>query len=275
MPKNRDDMMSKVEKNFSELVDEIAWQWRQAKHPVVFTGAGMSTESGLPDFRSSKGLWTFNFEKLATLNALGRVPHEFYRFYQSRIAQSLEVSPNIGHTLLADMEQQGLVRTVITQNVDGLHQQAGSGSVIELHGTLRTVSCLDCGTVVDSKTMLPVTMTSDTGSDAGRYECGKECKCSRCGGLLRPAVILFGETLPEQAWQDAVKASMNADFFIALGSSLLVSPANYCPRLAVENGAKLLIINNDPTPLDDIATWVIHKPIGAVLTDIAKRLDDR
>mgnify|MGYP003591623382 CR=1 FL=1 len=262
----------KMSENFSELVDKIVRQWRQAKNPVVFTGAGMSTESGLPDFRSAKGLWKFKPEQLATLDALRRVPHEFYRFYQSRIAQSLEVSPNIGHTILADLEKQGRIRTVITQNVDGLHQRAGSGSVIELHGTLRTVSCLQCGTEVDSKTMLPASMTSEKYSNAGSYEYGKECECSRCGGLLRPDVILFGESLPEQAWQDAVRASMNADFFIALGSSLLVSPANYCPRLAVENGARLLIINNDPTPLDDIATWVIHKPIGAVLADIAKRL---
>ncbi|EAX48799.1 Silent information regulator protein Sir2 [Thermosinus carboxydivorans Nor1] len=251
-----------------EVLREIAAAWRSANNIVVFTGAGMSTESGLPDFRSKQGLWKDRPETLATLAALKAKPDEFYFFYQWRIARLWEVQPNPGHLALAELAQAGFVTKLVTQNVDGLHQRAGSQGVAELHGTLRTVSCIKCGSQYDSRQMLPHNDTWEEDYKAGRYRHGSECYCPRCQGQLRPDVVLFGESLPDTAWNEAVRWSRKADFFVVIGSSLVVSPANYLPQLAVEQGAKLLIINSDSTPLDDAAAWVIREKAGEVLTGI-------
>ena len=253
-------------------LDAIINAWTKAKNPVVFTGAGMSTESGLPDFRSAQGLWKTRPENLATLTALKNNPNDFYYFYQWRIARLWDVSPNAGHLSLASMQQLGLINKLITQNVDGLHQRAGSTNVIELHGSLRTVSCMGCKSEFKSTIMLPARETWEEEYITGVYQYGSECFCPQCKGILRPDVVLFGEQLPRENWDDAVAASKDADFFVALGSSLTVSPANFCPQLALESGAKLLIINNEPTPLDDKATWVVNESIGDVLSVIATRM---
>lgn len=248
------------------VLKQIVDSWKNAKTPVVFTGAGMSTESGLPDFRSQQGLWKTRPESLATMDALETRPNDFYFFYQWRIAELSKVQPNAGHLILAALERAGTIQKLITQNVDGLHQRAGSKKVIELHGSLRTVRCRMCKTVSDSRTILPIADGWQSDYAAGRYRYGEECKCSKCGGLLRPEVVMFGESLPETAWKKAETISKKADFFVVLGSSLAVSPANYCPQLALANGAHLLIINQEPTTLDDQATWVIRDSIGKVLS---------
>lgn len=257
---------------FQNDLDEIVAVWLRAKTPTIFTGAGMSTESGLPDFRSAQGLWKTRPERLATLEALQGMPNEFYFFYQWRISRLWAALPNAGHLALASLQQQGYADEIITQNVDGLHQRAGAKNVIELHGSLRTVRCLECDADFDSRDMLPCSDTWESEYAAGNYQFGKECQCSQCGGLLRPNVILFGEQLPHNSWNQAITASKKADFFVALGSSLTVSPANLCPQLAVENDAKLLIINNDPTPMDHKATWVIRENIGDVLSAILEKI---
>ena len=246
---------------FTQIVDA----WKQAKTPVVFTGAGMSTESGLPDFRSQHGLWKTRPASLATLAALEKQPNDFYFFYQWRIAQLLQVQPNAGHLALTALEKDGYIQQIITQNVDGLHQRAGSKKVIELHGSLRSVRCLQCNTVLDSRTMLPSGDTWESEYSAGRYRYGKECICPICGGLLRPEVVMFGESLPEASLEEATAISRRADFFVVLGSSLAVSPANHCPQLALNNGAKLLIVNQEPTELDAQANWIIRDGIGEFL----------
>ncbi|MCX7779549.1 MAG: NAD-dependent deacylase [Negativicutes bacterium] len=256
-------------------VAEIAAAWEQAQSPVVFTGAGMSTESGLPDFRSAQGLWKSRPESLATMTALKTQPDEFYFFYQWRIAKLRDVSPNIGHHSLALLERLGLVTALITQNVDGLHQQAGSVKVTELHGSLRTVSCLNCAAQYESTVLIPQHSAWEEAYKAGLYHYGSECLCPKCNGFLRPDVVLFGEQLPQESWEKAVKACENSDFFVVLGSSLAVAPANVCPQLAVRNGAKLLIVNNDPTPLDELATWVVRASIGDVLAAITGRLEQK
>lgn len=264
--------MNKEGNNASlDKLAEIAAAWAKAKQVVVFTGAGMSTESGLPDFRSAQGLWKVRPESLATLEALKRQPDEFYFFYQWRIAKLWQVIPNPGHHVLAALESTGNM-TVITQNVDGLHQRANSENVIELHGSLRTVRCLQCCSVYDSRTLLPLNPDWEEAYKQGRYHFGAECRCVKCGSLLRPDVVLFGENLPDQAWEKAVTNSSNADFYVVLGSSLVVSPANYLPQLALENGAKLLIINQEPTPLDHSAEWVINGSIGSVLSAIKDKI---
>lgn len=228
----------------------------------------MSTESGLPDFRSATGLWKCRPETLATLEAHRHMPDEFYFFYQWRIAKLWGVKPNLGHELLARIQNEGGLRSVITQNVDGLHQRAGSQEIVELHGTLRTVSCLCCGTHYNSKVLLPRNEDWESEYRSGSYHYGDECKCPKCDGLLRPDVVLFGEALPESAWSKAMSLCNDADFFVVIGSSLAVSPANMCPQIAKANGAKLLIINQEPTALDDLADWVIHESSGKALSDI-------
>lgn len=257
---------------YRSLLAEIAQAWRSAKHAVVFTGAGMSTESGLPDFRSAQGLWKMRPESLATLDAMRRQTDEFYFFYQWRIAKLWEVRPNPGHLALAELELKRHLKAVITQNVDGLHQRAGSDNVLELHGSLRTVSCTSCYTAIDSRALLPERDLWEAEYAAGKYHHGQECHCRNCQGLLRPDVVLFGESLPRQALNNAFEHSEATDFFVVVGSSLAVSPANICPEMAVSSGAKLLIINREPTPLDAQADWVIRRDAAGVLEALTKKI---
>lgn len=251
-----------------KYIAEIAKYWLNAKKTVVFSGAGMSTDSGLPDFRSAQGLWKLRPESLATMKALRTMPDEAYYFYQWRIDKLWGIKPNKGHEIIARLQAQGLVSSILTQNVDGLHQRAGNTDVIELHGTLSTVSCISCQAVYDSRQLLPTAALPASSFPADGYKHGMECYCPKCQGMLRPDVVLFGEQLPQLAWERSMSASQSADLFVALGSSLVVSPANYCPEAAVSNNAKLLIVNNEPTPLDELATWVIRKNISSTLEKI-------
>lgn len=272
LEQNNKQQMMRNDKRSITNIDAIVDTWGKSKRVVIFTGAGMSTESGLPDFRSASGLWKSRPESLASLNALKNQPDEFYFFYQWRIARLWEATPNLGHSALKSLQTTGFIHRVITQNVDGFHQRAGSDNVTELHGSLRTVSCTRCNAQFDSKRLIPVDPNWENNYNEGKYNYGKECYCEHCKGLLRPDVILFGEQLPEQAWIDAVKWSKAADLIVVLGSSLTVSPANLCPQWAIENGAKLLIINNEATALDTKATWVIRGGIGSAVQAIKERL---
>ena len=217
---------------------------------VIFTGAGMSTESGLPDFRSNGGLWkqSRRFEELASRDALETDYDEHVAFYRWRIEMLAAHAPNDGHRVLADWQRRGLVDTIVTQNVDGFHTQAGATGVLELHGTLANVRCDRCGAVRPAADFL---------DDAG-------LACA-CGGKRRPGVVLFGEALPDATLRAAQTAAKRASLFLVLGSSLLVSPANRLPQAAVQRGAPLVIINRDPTPLDRIARLVINESIGETL----------
>jgi NAD-dependent deacetylase len=237
----------------------IASWLTNSRKTVVLTGAGMSTESGLPDFRSPRtGLWArFNPSELATVDALHHRHESFVEFYQYRIRTLQQCQPHNGHRLLADWEQRGIVRTIVTQNVDGFHQQAGSQCVIELHGSLRTVHCQQCGQKQPSHVYLHGVLTCE------------------CGGVLRPSVVLFGEPLPERTITQAWEEARQADLFLVLGSSLQVSPANQLPFVAKQNGAKLVIINWEPTELDHLADAVIHqRKIGEVLKEIDQQLTE-
>ena len=254
------------------VIDEIASVWRNAVTTVVFTGAGMSTESGLPDFRSKQGLWKQRPESLATMAALQQTPDEFYFFYQWRIQQLWSVEPNAGHLALAQLERANKVSHVITQNVDGLHHRAGSSRVSELHGSLKTVSCLKCQSRFDSRQLLPPMEGWEASYQSGSYHHGAECRCPECDGLLRPDVVLFGESLPDDAWKTSQEWSSQAGLFVVIGSSLVVSPANYLPQMAVEAGAKLLIINQEPTPLDQLATWTIGVKAAEIVPVIAQAI---
>jgi NAD-dependent deacetylase len=234
----------------SDKAAELARLVGAHRPAVVFTGAGMSTESGLPDFRSNGGLWkqSRRFEELASVEALETDYDEHVAFYRWRIEMLAGHEPNDGHRVVADWQRRGLVGTVITQNVDGFHTRAGAEGVLELHGTLANVRCARCGGERPAAEFL---------EDAG-------LACA-CGGKRRPGVVLFGEALPEAPLRAAQTAAKRTSLFLVLGSSLAVSPANRLPEAAVQRGAALVIINHDPTPLDRIATLVINASIGETL----------
>lgn len=230
---------------------------KSSRHTVVFTGAGMSTESGLPDFRSRhNGLWKKKDpSQIATTKALNENVEAFVEFYRERVLGVKEFGPHQGHYILAKWEQQGFIRSIITQNVDGFHQEAGSKRVAELHGTLQKVHCQTCGREYSSENYV-----------------NNDFYCE-CGGVLRPNIVLFGEALPQEAFQFALEEAEKADLFIVLGSSLSVTPANQFPLIAKENGAKLVIVNMEPTQFDRYADQVIHdKNIGQLLIELDKKI---
>lgn len=228
---------------------ELAKLLRTSGPAVVFTGAGMSTESGLPDFRSSGGLWrNRRFEELASRESLSSRYDEFVEFYRWRMQMLTEHEPHAGHRVVADWQRRGLVGALITQNVDGYHTAAGARDALELHGTLRLVRCETCDSEASAAAFLAPN--------------GEACPC---GGRRRPGVVLYGEALPEETLSAAVEASRSARLFIVLGSSLLVSPANLLPQMALAAGAPLVIVNRDPTPLGPRATLEIRSAIGEVL----------
>ncbi len=240
------------------MSEELISLWRQAKHVVILSGAGMSTESGLPDFRGPNGLWKGKAAiDLASINALLENPQEFYDFYRQRLLNLSQAKPNRGHDILARLEKQGHVKSVLTQNIDGLHQKAGSENVLELHGNLREAICIRCGRKesidILEKENIPL--------------------CPVCQGYLKPGVVLFGESLPEQEFRQAVAESYRADLFIVLGSSLEVGPVNMLPKLAIETGSYLAIINMTATPLDSLAAVVLHERIGIVLGEVVEELE--
>jgi len=221
---------------------------------VVFSGAGMSTESGLQDFRSKTGLWSnVDPTALASVDALKNNYEQFVSFYKSRLLVPENVKPNTGHILIAQWERDGFIKGIITQNVDRLHQEAGSINVAELHGSLEPVRCYRCGRIAHKDDFI------------------QEKKCP-CGGRLRPGIVLFGEMLPESEILKAELWSNNCKFFVVLGSSLTVSPANFFPQKAKQAGANLVIVNNEKTPLDNIADFVVNRSIGKFLNEVQEFL---
>ncbi|MBS4198081.1 NAD-dependent protein deacylase [Bacillus sp. FJAT-49732] len=233
-------------------------QWlKDSNYTVILTGAGMSTESGLPDFRSAgKGLWTKKDpSQIASTEALNKNVEEFFQFYRHRVLGLNQAKPHQGHEILAKLEKQGLIKSIITQNIDGFHSEAGSQKVVELHGTMKRVHCQSCG------------------KEYGNEKYANEEFICECGGKLRPSVVLFGEMLPEEALIQAAEESEKADLFIVLGSSLTVTPANQFPIIAKQNGAKLVIVNMEPTDFDIYADLVINNSkIGELLKEIEKDL---
>ncbi len=226
----------------------------KAKNIVFFGGAGVSTESGIPDFRGNSGLYTDSDEdgvSPETILSIGYFmshPEKFYKYYRSNMLYP-DVQPNDAHIALARLEQEGKLSAVITQNIDGLHQKAGSKNVIELHGTSLTNSCIRCGKKYDMKYI---------------YEGTGLPKCT-CGGLIRPDVVFYGEGLDVSAITDAKKAISNADVLIVGGTSLIVQPA--ASLINYYNGDDLIIINQTPTPYDEYAKIVIREPIGKVFCE--------
>lgn len=226
---------------------------------VFFTGAGISTESGIPDFRSPGGLWTkyqpIEFQDFVRSAEMRR---ESWRRKFAMEETFQQAEPNRGHRAVEKLMRDGKGRFVITQNIDGLHQASGVADekVIELHGNSTYAKCLDCGTRME------LTEVRDTFADDETLPV-----CHKCGGMIKTATISFGQAMPVAEMGLAEQAVMAADLIIVLGSSLVVYPAAAFPQIARQNGAKLVIINNDPTDQDDTADLVIHESIGTALGD--------
>lgn len=242
-----------------ESIAAVAKWLSTARSAVAFTGAGISTESGIPDFRSPGGVWskyrTVYFDEFLE-SAEAR--HEYWRQKCEAHREFAAAGPNAGHRVLAEWESAGRIRGVITQNIDELHQQAGSRNVLELHGTARRAACLDCSARFDIEPFVAQFLAENRVPD-----------CPECGGRLKHATISFGQSLPAEVLMNANRWSREADLFLAIGSSLVVTPAADLPRNAKERGARLVIINRDPTPLDYLADATLSGSIGAVLTAIA------
>lgn len=222
---------------------------------VVFTGAGISTESGIADYRSKGGIWD-RFQPVTIQEFLAdeEKRREYWRRKKEMFAEMRDAQPNAGHLAIARLEQQGKLVGVITQNIDGLHQKAGPQKVLELHGTNREVVCLTCGRVDPFDPVYE------------RLQGGEEIPlCLSCGGLLKPNTISFGQALDPDILHLAVNWARSADLLLAVGSTLIVEPAASLPRIAKQAGAKLAIVNRDPTPLDSMADLVLRGTAGPVL----------
>jgi NAD-dependent deacetylase len=241
-------------------LDEVAGWLRDARAVVAFTGAGISTESGIPDYRSPGGIWATN--RVVYFSEFLVDPDARYEYWRQKAIAHRDFAasqPNVGHRILAQWEQAGRLLGVITQNIDGLHQLAGSRTLFELHGTARQVGCLSCRTRFDVEPWV-----------AYFNERGEVPACPECGGLLKHATISFGQQLDPEQLQGAAAIARRADVFLAMGSSLVVEPAASLPRLSKQRGAKLIILNREATQLDAWADAVIHAPLGETL----ERLDE-
>ncbi len=241
-------------------IEALATDIKNAKHIVAFTGAGISAESGIPTYRGEGGLWTkYDPSKYASIGYFLQNPSYYWNFFKDvRYPILKKVKPNKAHLALVEMENAGKLKTVITQNIDGLHQEAGSSSVIELHGTTRTIICMDCS------------KKYKIGEAFIKLEKQIPPLCSECNGILRPDVIFFGEMLDPEILRDAYAAAASCDLLLAVGSSLVVYPAADIPMRAKQAGAKLAIINIDSTPLDSVADYVINDAAGKFLPLIIK-----
>lgn len=235
---------------FRSMLDE-------SERVVFFGGAGVSTESGIPDFRSEAGLYktqdgqSYSPERLLSHSFFMRYPDEFYRFYKAKMIYP-EAKPNAAHLALAKLEEQGKLKAVITQNIDGLHQAAGSKNVLELHGSIHRNYCMDCkeeysiNAVINSEILVPL--------------------CSDCHGIIRPDVVLYEEPLDSEVMQKTAEYIADADMLIVGGTSLVVNPA--ASFISLYRGDKLVLINKTPTPYDDKANLIINDSIGKVLGSV-------
>jgi NAD-dependent protein deacetylase/lipoamidase len=242
----------------SSAIEKVTAWLGEAQRAVVFTGAGMSTESGIPDFRSPGGVWSrYKPVYFQEFMASAEARFEYWRQKSEAADDFVQAKPNAGHQTIARWEAAGRIVGVITQNIDGLHQDAGSHNVLELHGTARWVTCLDCGERFEPLPLLETFRSTQTVPP-----------CAACGGILKSATVSFGQSLPADVLDASHALAAASDLFLAIGSSLVVYPAAGLPDVARRAGARLVIINRDPTDFDEAADAVIREPIGATLARI-------
>lgn len=252
---------------FERHTDKISYAAaliRQAEYLVAFTGAGISTDSGIPDFRSpSSGLWA-NADPMSVGSIFGfkRNPQAFYDWVAPLTGTILNARPNAAHLALDRLERLGYLKSVITQNIDMLHTRAGNQCIFELHGHMRTATCIHCFTLFDGEPIMRQFLID-----------GQVPQCKICGGVIKPNVILFGEQLPVREFQNAQEAARRSDVMIVIGSSLEVAPAGDIPIMAARRGAKLIVLNLEPTPADRLADVVIHARAAEILPEIVRQVE--
>ncbi len=256
------------EQQLDILADRVAGLIINAKRVVIFTGAGISTESGIPDFRSPGGIWErfdpddFTYQKFVANPESRRKQWRMLR----EGGLTTEAKPNPAHYAIAELDRLARLDCVITQNVDNLHQKAGvpSNKVFELHGNMQWAICLSCGKRYPFEQV------------KARLDKGEEIPdCEACHGILKPDAVFFGESLPEKVLREATYHSSKCDLFIVIGSTLVVYPAAYMPTYAVDSGAKLVIINLSSTPMDHQATALIRAKAGKTMSEVIKRVKEK
>ncbi|HER24388.1 MAG TPA: NAD-dependent deacylase [Candidatus Atribacteria bacterium] len=242
-------------------VNLVAELIKESKYAVVLTGAGVSTGSGIADFRTpGKGIWE-NVDpfKVTSIAAFKENPQRFYHFYRPRIEMLSRVFPNLAHQAIAQLEEMGYVKYLITQNIDNLHQRAGSKKVIEVHGNLREAVCQKCGKMISSEILMDKIEISE-----------EKVPYCECGGVFKPNVVLFGEMLPNL--ESAIHQSMQADLMLTVGSSLQVSPVNTLPQYCLERGGKVVVINFMSTRLDYLAQVAVQEDVCDFLPAVVEVL---
>ena len=247
-------------------LDSIARRLAAARHVVVLTGAGISTESGIPDFRGPNGVWTKNpaAEKTANIEYYLSDPAVRAQAWQNRLGSEIwRAEPNAGHRAVAELERTVAFDALLTQNIDGLHHAAGSSPalIVELHGNVREAKCMTCGWRGPMDETLERVRAGET-----------DPPCLECGGILKSATISFGENLVAADLERASEAAAGSDLFLALGTSLGVYPAAALPEIALHNGAALIVMNAEPTPFDGVAEAVVRMPLGEALPAVVERL---
>lgn len=246
------------------VVEQLARLVREHQPCVVLTGAGVSTESGVPDFRSASGMWAeFDPREYATLGAFRADPQKVWRFYAPRFEMLTTVEPNSAHRALAELERLGLVRAIVTQNIDLLHERAGSQDVVEVHGSIRTSSCPACGAAYPLAEVEPL------------IEAHAAPPCPACGAILKPDVVFFDELLPEAAITRAVELAEQAALLLVVGSSLEVYPVADLPRSTLVADGKVAVVNRTPTWVDPRADVVVRESAAETLSAVAGTLGAR
>jgi NAD-dependent deacetylase len=243
--------------------EELARLIRESQPVVALTGAGVSTESGIPDFRSPTGMWAeFDPLEYGSLGAFREDPAKVWRFYAPRFSMLTEAEPNSAHRALAELERLGLLQAVVTQNIDLLHERAGSENVVEVHGSIRTSTCPGCGARYPLAEVLDLI---DQGEGAPA--------CGQCGALLKPDVVFFDELLPAEPIQRAHELAEQAGLLLVVGSSLEVWPVAELPHLTLRAGGNVAVVNEGPTSIDSRAALKLGGKAGDVLSETVARLD--
>lgn len=248
-----------AELDFDAKIQRFAELLAASPKIAALTGAGISTESGIPDFRSSSGIYQTTPETVFSIDFFNENPGEFYRIFGPFYAQTVAAAPNAGHVALADLERLGKQVEIVTQNIDALHSAAGSSSVWQIHGTLRTSSCVAC-----ERTFEPSVFGATVAT-------GQIPRCPECGGVLKPDITFYGEALPERALRRAQRAMWETRLLLVLGTSLQVYPAAGLPR-ECDSDVPFVVVNRTPTPLDRFAKLVFRESIGDVLPKAVERV---
>ena len=242
-------------------VERLADLFRERGPAVVLTGAGISTESGIPDFRSPSGIWAqYDPAEYATIEAFRADPRKVWSFYSTRLRVLVEADPNAGHAALAELERRGHVSAVVTQNIDGLHERAGSMEVVEVHGSIRSATCPGCGARYGLDDLLA--LLAEAGVPA----------CESCGAIVKPDVVMFGELLPEAAIDRAFELARSTGLLLVVGSTLEVWPVSMLPDETLAHAGRVAIVNKGPTAADDRAVVKLDAGAGEALSALVGAL---